>query len=237
MNLSIFKFIFIALFIVGCGSEPKLNVKTPDINHNIPQKKYQPVQKKNGSLYGRQGSSLFADKKDLQIGDILQVVVEEALKNDSKGTRTTTKANSTGLGGGVVAPATGVTLTNGAQDRVNTVNNNIGIGFSTTTNNSFSGAANSKADEKFTTTISVIIEQTYKNGNYFVVGSRELLLDGQKQTMVLSGIIRPYDITPENTVSSSQIANLKIKYVREGEEYENMHKPWGSKILETIWPF
>ena len=55
--------------------------------------------------------------------------------------------------------------------------------------------------------------------------------------MKISGIIRPYDITPDNSINSSQIANLKILYNKAGEEMESIQKPWGSKILESISPF
>ena len=50
-------------------------------------------------------------------------------------------------------------------------------------------------------------------------------------------MIRPYDITPENTIYSHQLANLKIKYVKDGEENDGNHKSWGTKVLETVWPF
>ena len=55
--------------------------------------------------------------------------------------------------------------------------------------------------------------------------------------IAISGVIRPYDITPENTVVSSQIANLKILYKKNGEEVDTLEKSWGTKIIETIWPF
>jgi len=50
-------------------------------------------------------------------------------------------------------------------------------------------------------------------------------------------VIRPYDITPENTIYSHQLANLKIKYVKDGEENDGNHKSWGTKVLETVRPF
>ena len=225
----------ILLLLTGCSKQASIDINTsPKIQ--VP-KKTTPLKRKSGSLYSRQGSSLFADKKDLQVGDILQVIVEESLKNDSKGSRSTSKDTTTKLGGGVFSPATGVTLQGGATDLVAKANSNIGIGFDATTANSFSGSATSKVDEKLTTTISVIIEQTYQNGNYFVKGSKEMLIDGQKQVMAISGVIRPYDISPDNTVYSYQLANLKILYKKDGEEVDDLHKGWGTKAIESIWPF
>ena len=54
---------------------------------------------------------------------------------------------------------------------------------------------------------------------------------------MLTGVIRPYDITSDNAVSSSQIANLKILYRKDGEEQNVLHVPWGLKIIQMFWPF
>ncbi len=229
--------IFLAIMYVGCSkTDVSIDLETKS-KLQVP-KKQKVIERKNGSLYSRQGASLFADKKDLQIGDILQVIVQETLKNDSKGSRSSKKGNTSSLGGGLMTPTSSTgTLSSITQKVTNAVSSNVGVGFNSTSANTFSGSATSAVDEKFSTTISVIIEQTYQNGNYFVQGSKEMLIDGQKQFLGISGIIRPYDISPENTVYSHQLANLKIKYKKDGEENDVNHKNWGTKIIETIWPF
>jgi len=222
--------ILITIVFTGC-SEPEIDMKAkPKIQI---AKTIKVATRKKGALYSNRGSSLFSDKKDLQIGDIIQIIVQETLTNNSKGTRSLSKTNDSALGGGILASANGGTLTTGA----NKFNTNVGLNFKTNTANSFSGSASSVVNEKFTTKLSVIIEETYQNGNYFVKGSKEMLIDGQKQVMNISGIIRPYDITPENTIYSDQLANLKISYEKEGEENNENHKSWGTKTIETIWPF
>ena len=227
--------LIVFFLFLGCSQKQTLDMNTtPSIK--LPKKRVK-IHRNKGSLYSRQGSSLFADKKDLQIGDIIQVIVDESLKNTSKNSRATTKTNSSALGGGLVTPTTGNTLRASGQTATARFNQAVGVGFNSSTTNSFAGTAASTQDEKFATTISVIIEQTYQNGNYFIKGSRQMLIDGQKQTMVISGIIRPYDITPDNTIYSHQIANLKIKYYKNGEEVDNLHKSWGTRFIETIWPF
>jgi flagellar L-ring protein precursor FlgH len=190
-----------------------------------------------GTLYSRQGASLFADKKDLQIGDILQVNVNETLTNDSKNTRSLSKKNDSSLGGGVISPLDGVTNTQGTKNRVNRINNAIGLGFKSSTANTFSGSATSKFDEEFTTVISVVITQVYQNGNYFIKGSKEMLINNEKQAIAISGVIRPYDISPDNTISSAQIANLKILFEKDGDEVDAIEKSWGTRLIEKIWPF
>jgi flagellar L-ring protein precursor FlgH len=65
-----------------------------------------------------------------------------------------------------------------------------------------------------------------------------MLINGQKQIVKLSGMIRPYDINPiNNSVDSDEIANLKISYSKKGAFTNEIEKPWGSELLEKISPF
>lgn len=231
-NLSLM--VFLSILLTGCMKEPEIVFDKPEVQMVKEEKQ---VIRNKGSLYSNTGTSLFADKKDLQVGDIIQVVIGEKLTANSKDTRATSKTNDTSQGGGILSPLTGVTNTAGTADRINRLNNVLGVGFESSSANAFSGSANSKLDEKFETTLSVIIEETYQNGNYYVKGSKEMLIDGQKQDIIISGVIRPYDISPENSILSSQIANLKIAYKKEGEEADSLKKSWGTRIIEKIWPF
>ncbi len=221
------------LLFTGCSTKQEIDVDTTP-KMQVPKKVEQAVKRK-GALYSRRGASLFADKKDLQVGDIIQILIAETLTNDSTNERDLTKTNSTSLGGGVFTSPT--TASSGTQRRVNKLNSALGVGFSSTSSNKFSGSAETKVDEEFTTTISAIIEQTYQNGNYFIKGSKEMLINGEKQNIKISGVIRPYDITPENTVESSQLANLKILYEKDGEDNDALKKGWGTRLIETISPF
>ncbi|PIF04641.1 MAG: flagellar biosynthesis protein FlgH [Arcobacter sp.] len=228
--LSVFS---ILIVLTGCSSKPKIDIDTtPKMQI---QKQATPIIKRKGALYSRRGASLFADKKDLQVGDIIQILIEETLTNDSTNTRDLKKTNSSTLGGALFSVPQ--TASSGSQKRVNNLNSALGVGVSTNSKNTFKGSAKTKADEEFTTTISAIIEQTYQNGNYFIKGSKEMLINGEKQNIRISGVIRPYDISPENTVFSYQLANLKILYEKDGEDVNSLEKSWGTKILETIWPF
>ena len=92
-------------------------------------------------------------------------------------------------------------------------------------------------DETFATTISAIIEETYQNGNYYIKGRKEMLIEGQRQEIIVSGVIRPYDITSDNSINSSQIADLKLLYDKDGTESDILETPWGLKLIRSIWPF
>ncbi len=233
-TLKIFFLLGMTLLFVGCAKE-ELDFKQPAIQ--IPKEQAKPVTKK-GSLYSSRGGSLFADKKDLQIGDIIQVVINEELQADTKNNRSTSSDTNGAFNGGVIAPnATNTSPNSKVNELANKFNSVLGFDASIGSSSSFAGNATSKIDETFETTVSVIIEQTYQNGNYFIKGSKQMLIDGQSQEIILSGVIRPYDISPENSIMSSQIANLKILYRKDGEEKDALRTPWGMKILKALWPF
>jgi len=233
LKTSLLSLIIVFLF-VACAQKQEISFEKPVIQ--IPKKVDEPINNK-GSLYSRQGASLFADKKDLQIGDIIQVLIAEELSGDTNNKREIAKSNASNFGGAIAAPSTGVTLNSRSQSAVDKVNANFGFGINTSSDSSFSGNSKASLSESFNTTVSVIIEETYENGNYYIKGSKEMLIDGQKQEIKISGVIRPYDITSDNAISSSQIANLKVLYIKEGEESDATHIPWGTKVLDYIWPF
>jgi flagellar L-ring protein precursor FlgH len=237
MKIKYFFIILPAFILNACVStEPQLKFEKPSEQVLKPK----PVVRYNkGSLYSRKGPSLFADKKDLQVGDIIQVVIDESLTSNTSNKRELTNTSAETMGGGVVSPATGNTapLNSTVQAVANRINSVGGVQFNSNSNSSFKGKVKANADESFSTTLSVIIEETYQNGNYYIKGSKEMLIDEQKQEIIISGVIRPYDISPDNSIKSSQIANLKVLYKKDGEEQSVMHQPWGTKLLKMLWPF
>jgi len=223
----------VTFFFVGCGISQKqeIDFKKPTIQ--IP-KKYPAPKNNKGSLYSMQGASLFADKKDLQIGDIIQINISESIESDTNNSRDLSSSRETSLGGGVFT-TTGTSGT--VNNFANKLNGNLGVGFGTESSSNDSGEVSSSVDETFETVVSAIIEETYQNGNYFIKGSKEILINGQKQEIIISGVIRPYDITSDNSIESSQMANLKVLYDKEGEEADILETPWGTKLIRSIWPF
>jgi flagellar L-ring protein precursor FlgH len=228
--------IFIVITFCACSAtpEPELAFKKPEIQ--IPKKSPEP-RKNKGSLYSMQGTSLFADKKDLQVGDIIQIVISEDLTSKSNNKRELTSTRDNSLGGGLIS-STGTNALSGVAGNVaKNLNANLGVNFGTNSSSSDKGKVKTELDETFSTTISAIIEETYQNGNYYIKGKKEMLIEGQRQEIIVSGVIRPYDITSDNSINSSQIADLKLLYNKDGTESDILDTPWGLKLIRAIWPF
>lgn len=184
----------------------------------------------------------------MQIGDIIKINISDSVKSSYANTRSTSKTGSNALDGGTIEspPAPPPIVDEDGNEIpqpvteptvITQIKKLLGYSFTSENSTSFSGNANSKLDEKFEASISAVIEQIYQNGNYFIKGAKMLLIKDQQQKILITGVIRPYDISPDNTIESDQIADLKIVYVKEGDDAVQTKTPWGTEILNKGWPF
>ena len=233
MKFSYVLLILIIPFFFSACSQKELDFEKPEIQ--VP-KVEKTLNQKKGALYSRQGTSLFADKKDLQIGDIIQVVITEALSNDSSSDRELKNSRSASLGGLNVTANTATLGGSHQKKYADRLNNTFGASMTSTGSSNFKGESSSTVSESFQTTVSVIIEETYQNGNYYIKGTKEMLIDEQMQKIIISGVIRPYDITPDNSIESTQVANLKILYKKDGTEKDVLNVPWLFNLLIKFFP-
>lgn len=234
MRNSIIVILISIVFSACVGEKQELEFDKPEIQ--IPKKLPEP-RKNKGSLYSMQGASLFADKKDLQVGDIIQIVISENTKSAANNKRELTSTRKDSLGGALLSGTGTNTLGGVAGNLAGNLNPNLGVDFGTNSSSADKGSVKTQVAETFSSTVSAIIEETYQNGNYYIKGKKEMLIEGQKQEVIISGVIRPYDISSDNSVNSSQIANLKLLYDKNGTEADILETPWGLKFIRTIWPF
>ncbi len=221
-------FIF-AIFVAGCSkhiADPTMDMSPPEYVKNPAPKISTKCYAHEGSLFGRGQNPIFADRKAMQVNDIITVVIDESATQTSVGNKKMTKNSQSNLGGGVFGGGL-----------LNSLNGVTDVGFKTSTNSTFSGAGSASRNEKFKTTVTVRVVKVLDNGNYFIAGSRELLLNGIKQILRVSGVVRSYDIDEYNTIDSRYIADAKILYETEGDIREGTRRPWGTKAIDTIWPF
>jgi flagellar L-ring protein FlgH len=224
------------LFLVGCSThpaDPKITMKPPAYVEEMPTRVNENLSSNPGSLFGQGDNPLFADLKAMHVNDVVTVTITEKTAQSSTAQKSTAKESASNLGAGITTAGGGGVL-GSVANQLNKVGN---IGFEAGSTSSFEGSGSNTRNETFTTTISARIIKVMNNGNYFIEGSRELLLNGEKQIVQISGVIRPYDIDQYNNVDSKYIADAKILYKTEGEIDQSTTKPWGSKMMESIWPF
>lgn len=235
--MRVFACSFVAVLVLaGCSvhpADPKISMKAPVYVDETPSKVNETMAPNPGSLFGQGDNPLFSDLKAMHLNDVVTVTITEKTAQSSTGKKALTKQSSDSLGAGITTAAGGGVLGAVAKN-LNEVGN---IGFTTGSNNAFSGNGSNTRNETFTTTISARIIKILNNGHYFIEGSRELLINGEKQIIQVSGVISPYDIDKNNNIDSKYIADAKILYKTEGDIDQTTTKPWGAKFMETIWPF
>ncbi len=243
MQKVVILFATLSLFLLtGCTThqvEPKMSMTPPVYVNQIAQKSLNSCRtncsKNEGSIYSSGGSNaLFSDKKAMGINDIVTVVINESTFQSSQGNKKISDTSVHNIGGGVF---TGAQKGGIASDIANGLNAMTDIGFKTNSNSNFNGTGTQSRNEKFTSTISARVVKILENGNYFIDGSRALLLNGTKQMIRITGVIRPYDIDQLNTIDSKYIADAKIHYETQGDIKEATRRPWGSRLVDSVWPF
>jgi flagellar L-ring protein precursor FlgH len=82
--------------------------------------------------------------------------------------------------------------------------------------NSFDGGGSSNQSNSLIGDITVTVVERYANGNLRIYGEKWVTLNQGKEFIRLSGIIRSFDIGPDNSVVSTKVANAKITYSSKG---------------------
>jgi flagellar L-ring protein precursor FlgH len=178
---------------------------------------------------GGEPRSLVADHKACHAGDIVTVVVQESAAAQStqnkESTRTSTLNDS--VSQFLFSPTTsGLLSHNGAAPSVQIAGKSDYTGGGTVANS-----------QTVTTTAAVMVTDVLPNGNLVIEGVRFVTFSGEKQYIVLHGIIRADDISANNTVLSSNIAEARVEFVDTGALTDAQKQGWFSKIYETLRPF
>lgn len=110
-------------------------------------------------------------------------------------------------------------------------------GLGVTHNNKFKGDAKSNRKDQITAKITATVVDVKPNGNLVLEARESITADREISTMVLAGTCRAEDITRNNTIQSSQIANLNIRIEHEGDVKDANTKGFIPRILEAVFNF
>ena len=179
-----------------------------------------------GAIYnGRQSESWFGKGRNYQIGDVITVLVNES----SQASRTLNNDLSRESSNNVVPQGTQDIAANAGGWLAGTPV----LGGKIT--NKGTGAADQQAS--LVTSVAVAVIDVMSNGNLVLRGEKQLALTEGAEVIQVSGIIRPDDIAPNNTVQSRRLANAQIVYRGSGDLANATKAGWGTSALLKLWPF
>ena len=178
-----------------------------------------------GSIWAKRDKNMkaiYADDVARQIGDVLTITIAENSKIDNKAKRDMKKET----------------------DRSTIFNGDLGgfadlgeFGMTAQSGNELKSKADYKDERKFVDNITVVVVDILPNRNLVVLGTRNRDISGDTQTIEISGIVRPSDVSFDNKVKSEQVANFRIVSKNGGVSAPYTKPGWLGSIFDIIWPF
>ena len=224
-------FFSLILLFSGCaaGSKDRLATEAGQRRYDIPDRTPTAVRPPEGSIFNADaGQDLYADKRARRVGDIVLVKIVETSSGAKKAETKTERDSSMNVG---------VTSLFGFEQWYGDKNRYFAPSVNVSHVNDFEGKGETKRNSTVTATLSArIIEETV-NGNLVIEGYREIRVNNETQHIILSGIIRPQDISADNSVLSSYIANARIEYSGSGVLADKQEPGWLARVFDVVWPF
>jgi len=75
------------------------------------------------------------------------------------------------------------------------------------------------------------------NGNLVFEGFRDIQLNNETQRLYVAGMVNPVFLDSTNSISSSQVAELRLSYGGKGVIDETMKPGYISRLLNFVWPY
>ncbi len=235
-----FFFLLFPALLISCAttSEPLLAPQAPPMTGAAPfVEAPAPVtvaeakqQLPSGSLWNQSNQSLFQDIKARRIGDILTITVSE---ESTASKEATTQANR-----GKSFDGSFNFSGAGAGSQVNAPVGAASFGpYSGSFNSTFTGKGATSRADSMSAYMTVTVVGTLPNGNLVIRGSRWTKVNDEMQQIVLEGVVRPMDVTRNNTVLSQNIAEAKIFLVGKGPVSQHQKPGWLLQLLDLVSPF
>ena len=215
--------ILLSLLGVGC-SLPKAHdaklITKPQIPYVEEVPAPEPVSE--GSLW--QDRPVVGDLRANRVNDLVTVKISESTNAISKADVSTARGGSNALD------------TGGLLNHVG----NLGTGantWKTSTTNKYKGNGTTGRSATFSTTVTARVVKVLNNGNLIFEGVRDIQLNNETQRLYVAGLVDPRRLDASNSITSDQVAELRVGYGGKGVVDETLKPGFISRLLNLIWPF
>ena len=211
------------------GEAPKLakvgNPAGSQIVADIPRPA--PITHVNNSLWQPNAASFFHDPRASNIGDVITVNVSTSDAAKLSNTTSRSRANSDDAN-----------LTNffGLEKSLpSSMDPSSLVKMGSDTSNVGAGAV--ARSEAINLTLAALVAQVLPNGNLVIDGHQQVRVNNELRDMRVSGIVRREDITQDNTVNLTQIAEARISYGGKGTVSDVQQPRLGSQLFDILMPW
>ena len=182
------------------------------------------------SLWSGTRQSLLGDRRALQRGDILTVVIEIDERAEISNSTDRSRSGSENLG---------VPEFLGFPQRLDSkfpgANPDSLVGINSSSNSSGDGSV--KRNEKLTLRVAATVVDVLPNGVLSITGSQELRVNFELRELLVTGYVRPADISRQNEITYDKIASARVSYGGRGQITDVQQPRYGQQILDVILPF
>ena len=183
------------------------------------------------SLWTGERGSLLGDRRAMTRGDIVTVVIE--IDDSAEISNSSDRSRS-------ASQQAGVPQLLGLPQRIDprlpegaSAANLVDLSSSS----SASGDGSVSRNEKLTLRVAVTVTDVLPNGVLAIVGQQEVRVNYELRELVVSGFVRPEDITRQNEITYDKIASARISYGGRGQITDMQQPRVGHQLLETVLPF
>jgi len=178
-------------------------------------------------------NSFFQDLRARNVGDTVTVIISEKTSATKEATTSTSRGSSNDI---AIKKFLGMPLKFGMSNFLgqgNPFKPELGSSY----DSAFDGVGTTKRSGQFTASITARVVEVLLNGNLVIEGKKDTILNNEHQYLVLSGIIRPEDLSVSNQVDSNLIADTRLEYSGKGVIADEQRPGWMIRILDNVWPF
>ncbi|MDD7970158.1 flagellar basal body L-ring protein FlgH [Roseinatronobacter alkalisoli] len=183
------------------------------------------------SLWSVGQRSLLGDRRAGGQGDIMTVVIEI---NDSAEISNNTSRGRTGSSSMGIPQFFGLPQ---AIDSKNEGGFSIGAGIETNSGSSFSGNGSVRRNEKLTLRVASTVVEVLPNGVMRIEGRQEVRVNHELRELLVTGYVRPTDISRQNEITYDKIAGARISYGGRGVISTMQQPRYGQQIIDILAPF
>lgn len=105
----------------------------------------------------------------------------------------------------------------------------------TASNTEFKGSGTTNRRGSLTATVTARVTEVLPNGDLVLEGVREVEINGDRQVVVLTGVVRTADLSPDNAVASPRVGQFRIRYFGQGLMKDNLKPGWLVRFLNKVF--
>ncbi|MCL4104961.1 UNVERIFIED_CONTAM: hypothetical protein GTU68_018668 [Idotea baltica] len=173
------------------------------------------------SLWSANNQSLLGDRRAMQRGDILTVVVEIDDQAEISNTSSRSRTGSEQL---QIPEFLGIPQ-------------RLSKRLGTDSNSQSNGNGSVSRNEKLTLRIAASVQDVLPNGVLSIQGSQEVRVNFELRELLVSGFVRPEDISRQNEITYDKIASARVSYGGRGQISDVQQPRYGQQIVDGILPF